>query len=61
MPSQSGIFNAVVQLAPERRAAFLDEACGSNRELRNEVESLLQAHDSPDGFLRETVDRKAAY
>src|SRR5262245_54547020 len=61
MSSQSAIFNAVVKLPPDRRAAFLDEACGANRALRGEVESLLQAHDAPDTFLREPVDRTAAY
>ena len=41
--------------------AFLDRACGANRDLRDEVEALLQAHDAPDSFLREPVDRTAAY
>jgi hypothetical protein len=30
------------------QAAFLDKACGDNEVLREEVESLLQAHDTPD-------------
>jgi eukaryotic-like serine/threonine-protein kinase len=55
------IFNAVVKLFPEERAAFLDTACGANRELRNEVESLLLAHDAPVSFLREPPDRTPAY
>src|SRR5262245_36011589 len=59
--SHSEIFNAAVNLAPDERAAFLDRACGANRELRDEVESLLQAHDAPDSFLREPLDRTAAY
>src|SRR5262245_29370649 len=61
MSSQSQIFNAVVNLSPDRRAAFLDEACGANRALRDEVESLLRAHDAPDSFLREPIDRTAPY
>ena len=28
--SESGIFKAAVKLSPERRAAYLDQACGSN-------------------------------
>ena len=32
--SESGIFKAAVKLPPDRRAAYLDEACGSNAELR---------------------------
>jgi eukaryotic-like serine/threonine-protein kinase len=59
--SQTEIFNAAVKLSPDDRAAFLDRACGEDRELRGEVESLLHAHDAPDSFLREPVDRTGAY
>jgi serine/threonine protein kinase/WD40 repeat protein len=51
--SESGIFNAAVKLAPEKRAAYLDQACGDNPDLRREVESLLRAHDLSGGILRE--------
>jgi serine/threonine protein kinase/lipopolysaccharide biosynthesis regulator YciM len=51
--SESGIFKAAVQLPPEHRAAYLDEACGSDAELRGEVESLLRAHDTAGSFLQE--------
>ena len=40
--SESGIFKAAVKLSPDRRAAYLDEACGANEELRREIESLLR-------------------
>ena len=36
---------------PDQRRAYLDEACGANRELRGEVESLLAAHAQLGGFL----------
>ena len=50
--SESEIFRDAARLAPDERAAFLNEACGSDRSLRDEVESLLRAHD-PDGtFLQ---------
>src|SRR5579871_2952634 len=49
--SESGIFKVAVKLPPDRRADFLKEACGSNTELRSEVESLLRAHDASDSFL----------
>jgi WD40 repeat protein/serine/threonine protein kinase len=49
--SDTGIFKAAVRLPPEHRAAYLDQACGSNYELRREVESLLEAHDQPGSFL----------
>ncbi len=49
--SESGIFKAAVKLPPERRAAYLDQACGSDAELRGEIESLLLAHDTSASFL----------
>src|SRR5580693_4251223 len=58
--SDSGIFKAAVKLSPERRAAYLDQACGSNHALRCEVESLLQAHDEPGSFLRSRLARQTA-
>ena len=36
---------------PEQRADFLDQACASDRELRNEVEALLACDDEGDSFL----------
>src|SRR3984957_13013007 len=42
------IFHRALELAPQARSAFLDEACGADNSLRREVESLL-AHDSENG------------
>ena len=39
------IFHRAVDLAPEARSDFLNQACGADRSLRREVESLL-AHES---------------
>jgi serine/threonine protein kinase len=50
--SDSRIFKAAVKLSPERRAAYLDQACGTDHALRREVESLLRAHEDPDSFLQ---------
>jgi serine/threonine-protein kinase len=36
------------------RSAFLDDACGGDRELRAELEGLLGADDGADGFLADT-------
>ena len=46
------LFEQALEHTPEERAAFLADACGSDAELRAEVESLLE-HDSraADGFL----------
>lgn len=40
------LFGAALEHDPSRRVAFLHEACGENVGLREEVESLLKAHDS---------------
>jgi Tol biopolymer transport system component len=47
------IFDAALQRPPEKRKEFLDQECGSNQELRREVESLLAAHDESGGFMAE--------
>jgi eukaryotic-like serine/threonine-protein kinase len=51
--SESGIFKAAVNLPPDRRAAYLEEACGSDAELRGEIDSLLRAHDTAGSFLED--------
>ena len=58
--SESGIFKAAVKLPPDQRAAYLDQACGSNAELRREIESLLRAHDASGSFLRDHSSRSDA-
>ena len=50
-------------LAPEQRPEFLDGACGSDAELRAELNSLLNVGDDlSDGFLnsplRGVLDRE---
>lgn len=52
--SESGIFKAAVKLAANLRSAYLDEACAGDPQLRQDVESLLRAHDAADGFLQPT-------
>ena len=39
------IFAQALELDPAKRSAFLDEACGSDGDLREQVESLLAAMD----------------
>ncbi len=45
------LFAAAVARPAEARAAYLDEACGGDAELRRRVEALLQAHDDAGSFL----------
>src|SRR5262249_55868090 len=58
---------AVEQDTAAGRAAMLERACGGDAELRQQVESLLQAHEAPGSFLdrpavppAQTVDAVAA-
>src|SRR5262249_30247324 len=45
------LFHAASERAGMERAAFLDEACAEDDELRREVESLLATDEQADGFL----------
>ena len=45
------IFTHAIVLAPEQRAAYLDEACAGDAELRARVERLLRSHDMAGSFL----------
>ena len=48
-------YHSALERAPDQRAAFLAEICGSDDELRREVESLLRQGESKEAF----VDRPA--
>src|SRR5215208_6882414 len=45
------ICDAALELAPEERTAFVERACGSDEELRREVESLVEAHERAGDFI----------
>jgi serine/threonine protein kinase/tetratricopeptide (TPR) repeat protein len=50
------LLHQAMQLAPEQRARFLDEACASETALRAEVESLLLADESlQSGFMQSSL------
>jgi len=50
------VLEQVLDLAPEQRKAFLDEACRDDHALRQEIESLLlEADDGGDGLLQSPV------
>jgi serine/threonine protein kinase len=51
---------AVDKATPAERAAYLDQACGGDHELRREVEKLLAAHESPGSFLEKPAHELAA-
>jgi serine/threonine-protein kinase len=45
------LFQSAVERAPDERAAFLDEACHGDGDLRCEVESLLTSHVRAENFI----------
>jgi len=54
------LYDAALERAPADRAAFLDDACGENSALRNEVESLLDFENAAEGFLEKPALEEAA-
>jgi serine/threonine-protein kinase len=46
-----GYFDVAVELAPHKRKPYLDESCGTDDELRSDVESLLEAFDNAESFM----------
>ncbi|MFI5461563.1 MAG: tetratricopeptide repeat protein [Isosphaerales bacterium] len=48
---ESTFAQALEKSDPSERAAYLDQACGADAELRQRVERLLQAHDQAGDFL----------
>jgi eukaryotic-like serine/threonine-protein kinase len=50
------LFHRVAECDPEHRAALLDETCGTDLDLRREVEALLSCQRSARDHLQATVD-----
>jgi hypothetical protein len=53
-PRQSAeeLFGEALELPPERRSAFLDQACRDSPEIRRRVEQLLEQDQQAGSFLR---------
>jgi len=49
------LFGAALERDPSERAAFLSQACGQDVNLREEIESLLAAHDSNSPLLERSL------
>ncbi len=45
------IFDSAVEVAPDNRSAFLNDACADDGELRREVETLLASSDEAESFM----------
>jgi len=54
------VYHLAREQAAERRAAFLEQACGSDGELRRQVESLLSHADGAEEYLHAGVREAAA-
>jgi len=55
-PDAKMTFGEALRLTnPAERAAYLDRACAGNPVLRQEVESLLNAHERAGDFLKQTI------
>jgi WD40 repeat protein/serine/threonine protein kinase len=59
--SKEIFFAALATGEPADRDAYLREACGSDIELRQQVEALLKAHEAPDSLLDQPrIDARGA-
>jgi hypothetical protein len=47
------VFTDAIKVPRQDRAAFLDNACRGDRNLRRKVEALLRSHDRMGNFLEE--------
>src|SRR5687767_13352877 len=45
------VFDDALRQKPEERARFVNVACGGDKTLFREVESLLSSHDSAESFM----------
>ena len=52
-PAEAVFFAALAKADPAKRAAYLNEACGADVELRRRVDRLLEAHPQVGSFLQE--------
>ena len=49
--NEQEIFVEALEQDANRRAAFLDEACGTDTELRRRIDNLLKCHDQAGAFI----------
>ncbi len=54
------IFAGALLVPPEKRARYLDSACGGDTELRQRIEELIIAHDSAGHFMPPPRDESDA-
>src|SRR5262245_28803480 len=54
-PAETVFFAALAKADPAERAAYLNEACGTDADLRRQVDRLLAAHPQVGSFLQDDV------
>jgi len=54
------LFQLSLEKPADKRAAFLDAMCEGDASLRQRLEALLAAHESPNGALTPAVPTVAA-
>jgi serine/threonine-protein kinase len=59
-PKIQAALEAALPADPDERPEILERLCGEDSILRQEVESLLRAHDASDGFLATSAESFAA-
>ncbi len=59
-PAEAIFFAALEKSTPAERAAYLDAACGDDRDLRHRVERLLAAHPQVGSFLESAAPPESA-
>ncbi len=55
-----GLFDAVVELAPQERKQLLDNACNGNAQLRRDVENLLVSFEETESFMEQPAAAEVA-
>jgi serine/threonine-protein kinase len=55
------VFDSALSRQPEERQNFVNEACGEDKTLLAEVESLLSSHDSAESFMETPAVAKVAH
>ena len=55
-----GLFETAVELAPQERKLFLDKSCGTDEELRRDVENLLDSYNDAESFMEQPAAAEVA-
>src|SRR2546425_10388557 len=57
---EEALFEAALRLSSEQRAAYLDQTCAGNEDLRRRVEVLVAAFDRAGGFMKDPATPASA-